>query len=439
MRELRKEFFKYVSLNIMGMIGLSCYILADTYFVSNRLGADGLTALNLAIPVYSLLNGTGLMIGIGGATRYTICRSQKLEREGNQAFGSCLLLGGAAAVIFLAAGILGADAVSRILGAEGGILPLTSVYLRTLLCFAPFFLLNNIVIAFVRNDKAPKLAMAGMLTGSFSNIILDYVFMYPLGGGMFGAAFATGLAPIISLGVLSLHFLRGRNRFRPKKSRIRVRALADICSLGGAAFVNELSSGVVLVVFNLLILRLAGNVGVAAYGVVANLALVAVSVYTGTAQGSQPLISRYYGKGENTKVHRLYLYAAGTALVLSAVLVILIYGKTNFFVAAFNSEQNSQLDRLAFEGLRLYFPGFFFAGINIVTAAYLGAVEKARASFLTAMFRGTLGILVFALILGSIWGMRGVWLSYPVTEGVTLAGVFFLRNHLFREKAGNKN
>ena len=102
MNGLKREYFKYISLNIMGMLGLSCYILADTYFVSNRMGTNGLAALNLAIAVYSLIHGTGLMIGIGGATRYTISRSQGKTRRASEAFWDSLVLGMAAAAFFMA-------------------------------------------------------------------------------------------------------------------------------------------------------------------------------------------------------------------------------------------------------------------------------------------------------------------------------------------------
>lgn len=423
MNGLKREYFKYISLNILGMLGLSCYILADTYFVSNRMGTNGLAALNLAIAVYSLIHGTGLMIGIGGATRYTISRSQGKARRASEAFWDSLVLGMAAAAFFAAAGVFGAEFIAKLLGADEEILPLTAVYLRTILCFSPCFILNNIVLAFVRNDGLPRLSMTGMICGSLGNIVLDYIFMYPLGWGMFGAAFATGLAPVISLSILLTFFIKKRNHFQLKIHRVRFGTVRDLCGLGNSAFINEVSSAVVLIVFNLLILRISGNVGVAAYGVVANLALVAVAVFTGTAQGSQPLISKSHGKGEKIQVRAFYRYAAVTAFVLGAFMILVVYMNTSNFVEVFNSEQDEKLAVLASEGLRLYFLGFFFAGINIVTAAYLGAVEKARAAFFVAAFRGTLGILIFAVVLGLCFGMKGIWLSYPVTEGVTFLGI----------------
>ena len=206
---MKGTFAKYVSLNIIGMIGLSCYILADTFFVAQGVGINGLSALNLAIPIYSFIHGTGLMIGMGGATRYSISKSKETFTQSlyYAFFISCL---------YLIVGILFSKQLAILLGADSDTLQDANIYLRTILNFAPMFLLNNVIICFVRNDDNPQLSMAAMLIGSFSNIILDYIFIFPLSMGMFGAAFATCLAPIISIGVLSIHFIKRRNNFKLK-------------------------------------------------------------------------------------------------------------------------------------------------------------------------------------------------------------------------------
>ncbi|MFV0241000.1 MAG: MATE family efflux transporter, partial [Lacrimispora sphenoides] len=320
-----KDYTKYVSLNILGMIGLSCYILADTFFVSKALGAAGLAALNFSIGIYSLINGTGLMIGIGGATRYSILKSQNGGKRINTVFTTSLKLGILAGVLFAITGVLGTGTLAVLLGADAATLPLTKAYLSTILYFAPFFILNNVMLAFVRNDNNPRLSMIAMLTGSLSNIILDYVFMFPLGMGMFGAAFATGLAPVISLVVLSAHFIQGKSSLRWLQSKIQWKAVRDIFGLGMAAFITEVSSAIVLITFNLVILGLEGNLGVASYGIVANIALVGISVFTGIAQGIQPLISKAYGSGNGNIIKKLLQYAVITSLAIASAIYSLVF------------------------------------------------------------------------------------------------------------------
>lgn len=293
----KNEFGKYVSLSILGMLGSSGTILADTFFVSNRLGADGLAALNLSIAVFGLINGLGMLFGIGGATRYTIFRSQGDGAGADRVFTAALLSALAAGLCFLCAGLFWPESIARALGAEGHLLPLCTAYLKTVLCFAPCFILNHLLMAFLRNDGNPRLAMCAMLAGSLANIALDYLFVYPLDMGLFGAALATGLAPVIGLAVSSLHIVTGRAHFHLTRDGLRLRELGRNIGPGLSACVNECSSGMVLVVFNLLLLRTAGSTGVAAYGIVANLALVVLSVFTGMSQGIQPLLSRAYGGG----------------------------------------------------------------------------------------------------------------------------------------------
>jgi putative MATE family efflux protein len=413
-----RSFTKYVSLNILGMIGLSCYILADTFFVSKALGATGLAALNFSISIYSLIHGAGLMIGIGGATRYSILKHQNESKRMNTVFTTGLKLGILIGALFAIIGFVGTEPLAALLGADAVTLPLTKAYLSTILCFAPFFILNNIVLAFVRNDNNPKLSMIAMLTGSISNIILDYVFMFPLGMGMFGAAFATGLAPVISLGILSLHFLRGKSSLRWVSSRIRGEAVRDILGLGLAAFITEVSSAIVLITFNLIILKLEGNLGVASYGIVANIALVGISVFTGIAQGIQPLISKAYGAGNGLTIKKLLRYAVFTSLAIAAAIYFVVFFCSDQMINVFNSEQNAVIAILAKEGLRIYFIGFFFAGINIIVCMYLSAAENAMNAFVVSVARGCAVLVPMVFLLSRIWGMTGVWLAFVTTEGL---------------------
>ena len=207
-----KEFARYSTLNVLGMIGLSCYILADTFFVSRGLGENGLTALNLAIPVYSFIHGSGLMLGIGGATKYSIFKSNKENKNANTIFTNTLCLATVLSIGFVLIGIFLSKSLTTALGADSDVFKMTNTYLQFILIFAPAFIMNDVLICFVRNDNSPKLSMYAMLGGSLSNIVLDYIFIFPLELGIFGAVFATGLAPIISMLILSLH------RIKEKKS-----------------------------------------------------------------------------------------------------------------------------------------------------------------------------------------------------------------------------
>ena len=435
MKGTLREFARYTSLNVLGMIALSCYILADTFFVSLGLGADGLTALNLAIPVYSFIHGSGLMIGMGGGTRYSILKSQGNHQEADRVFTNVLYLAAVLAALFVAAGLLFAGDLVRLFGGTGAVFTMCRTYLRVILLFAPAFLMNNVLLCFVRNDGAPQLAMAAMIGGSLSNVVLDWVFIFPWGMGIFGAVFATGLAPIISMGILSPHFFRKKNQFRPVPCKPQLRRTARILSSGVPSLVTEVSSGIVIIAFNGLIMGLEGNTGVAAYGVIANLSLVVIAIYTGIAQGIQPILSRSYGAGDRAGLTIILRCAMMTQVVVS----LLIYGIVAAFApqiaAVFNSEGSASLQAIAEQGLRLYFIACPFAGCNVVLSMYFTSTERPLPAHIISLLRGFFLILPLAFLLAWLGQMAGIWLAFPLTEFLVAALAVSLYFHSKKPRA----
>lgn len=421
----RNQFIKYTSLNVLGMLGLSCYILADTFFVSKGLGANGLAALNLAIPVYSFIHGSGLMIGMGGATKYAICQSRKEQQTANYAFTNAALLVLIFAVSFFLLGLLGSGSLAYLLGADMAVFQMAKTYLQVILLFAPMFLLNNLLLCFVRNDGAPQLSMAAMIGGSLSNVLLDYIFIFPCQMGIFGAAFATGLAPIISMLILSPFFWKKKNRFHLSRCKLSGKLSRNIFSAGLPSFITEVSSGIVIIVFNLIILRLQGNIGIAAYGVIANLSLVVLSIYTGIAQGIQPLISKNYGAGVSHNVQTVLRYALFTEIVISLALYAIVFFGASQIAAVFNSEQNALLQSIAETGLKIYFTGCLFAGFNIILSVYFTSTEYAPPAHVISLLRGFLLVIPLAFLLSFHGGLNGVWCTFPLTE-LLVSGLGFL-------------
>ena len=352
--DLTKQFFKYVSQNIFGLLGTSCYILADTYFISQAAGTDGVTLLNLCLPIYNFIFAIGSMIGLGAATRYAILRAQGEERAAQRYFSNAVFCACLLAVPFVLVGIFCPGTLLRLMGGDAGIVALGIPYARIFLLFTPFFMCNYIVSAFVRNDGDPSLAMVATLSSSLFNVVFDYIFMFPMGLG------------------------------------------------------------------------LAGNVAVAAYGVVANYALVATAIFNGVAQGAQPLVSRCYGKNDAAGTRKLLLLGSGTALALAAALYAVLFGFTGPIVAVFNSENSALMAQYAFSGMRIYFLGYFFAGFNIVAAGYLGAVDRPAEASATSLSRGIVAIVACSLVLSALFGMNGVWAAFPASEAITACLTLFL-------------
>ena len=414
-----REYARYTALSVVGMLALSCYILADTFFVSKSLGTEGLAALNIAIPVYNFIHGTGLMLGMGGATRFSICRSRGARREADEMFTNTLYMAAGFSVLFAALGLFFSGELAALLGADEEIFAMSRTYMQVLLLFSPAFILNDIFVCYVRNDGNPQLSMAATAGGSFSNIVLDYVFMFPLGMGIFGAVLATGLAPVIGIAIMSPHWLKASKGFHAVRTGLSAAHVRNNLALGFPSLLAQLSSGIVIIVFNAIILRLTGNTGVAAYGVVANLSLVIAAVYTGIAQGIQPLVSREYGKG-NKKAQRSFLtWALYSMAVLSVLLYAGIFLEADPIARIFNSENDLRLQEIAVPGLKLYFTAILFMGYNVILSTYFTSVEKVIPAHVVSLLRGLLLIVPAAFVMAGLWGMTGVWLAFPVTEGIT--------------------
>lgn len=430
------EFSKYVSLSVLGMIAISCYILADTFFVARSLGTNGLAALNLAIPAYNFIHGTGLMLGMGGATRFSICKSRGDGRLADIMYTNTLYLAAVFSALFMAAGLFGAEFIASLLGADPAIFDMTATYLQVLLLFSPAFILNDIFLCFVRNDGNPQLAMLATVTGSLANIVLDYVFMFPLGMGIFGAVLATGMSPALGIAIMAVHWARPAKGFHLARTGPHGESIRLNLALGFPSLLAQLSSGIVMIIFNAIILRLEGNTGVAAYGVVANISLVVASIYTGIAQGGQPLISREYGRGRRDS-ERLFLRLSLTSMaVISAAVYLVIFLFAGPIAEIFNSEGNAQLQEIAVSGLKLYFTSVVFMGYNTVISTYFTSVERAVPAHIVSLLRGLILIVPVAFLLSALWGMTGVWLAFPATEMLVAAvGLYFQRKDRPRRAA----
>lgn len=416
---IEKKLRKFIFPSIFAMLGISLYVLADTFFISVAAGTNGITALNMALPVYAIMYAFGSMIGIGSATRHSLGKSLGKE-DYNEYFANSFVWALLLSIFFVLIGIFAPGSVLKLMGADDVILKTGISYMRIELLFAPAFMLNFTMTAFVRNDNDPNIAMTATLSSSIFNIIFDYIFMFPMNMGMSGAALATGISPIISMAVCMLHFYSGKNTIHFVKKIPSVKKLILACQLGISGFVGEISGGVTTLTFNFVLLKIVGNIGVAAYGVVANISIIGIAVFNGISQGLQPMASEAGGAGNEAAKKRIYRHSLQIGIIVSALLVFICWVFADGIVNVFNSEGSEEMADYAVVGLRLYSLGFFIAVVNIVRAGYFGAVGRAKECFIISVSRGIFAIVFFAIVLSEFMGVYGVWLAFPVAEAVTL-------------------
>lgn len=411
------------------MIGVSLYILADTYFIANGIGELGLAALNISMPIYSVLGAAGNLIGIGGATLFSISRENGDKRTNQDVFSLCLLAASAAGVIFLLCGLFFSREIASLLGASADTMPYACIYIRVLLLFGPFFALNHLLTAFVRNDGNPTLAMAATLCGVAFNIVFDYILIYVTGWGMFGAVIATSFSPVVGLGVASLHFRARRNTLRVRRICPDARMFLWVLRGGGATFLTEIAGGAVIVGFNFKLLAMLGDMGVAAYGVISNVSYVMLAVFSGLGNGLQPIVSANFGAGLFDRCRRVLRCGMTVAFASSVLLVLLILTFPAELTALFNRDGDPVLARIAERGIVLYFTSFLLCGTNVVLIAYYQAMLDSRTSVWLSLTRGLIGVFAGLAVLPPLLGADGVWLTAPFAEILAslLAAVLMLK------------
>lgn len=427
-QSIKKDFFQYTSLGMLSMMGTSLFILADTFFIANGIGTDGIAALNIVLPAISIFNGLGWMLGVGGATLFSIAKARGEIEEGRANFTLTLVLGILVSLIFTGLTLFFAEPILRFLGASGHILDMSASYYMVIMRFTPLFILNNLLITFIRNDTNPKLAMIGLLAGGGTNIILDYIFIFPMNMGMRGSAIATAASPVVSMLVLSTHLRNDERQLAFESFAGKIKNIWSIFSIGFSSFLNEFSSAIVMFLFNLILLRLVGNIGVSAYAIIANMNIVVIALFTGMGQGFQPLVSQYYGGGKRFEVKQILKYALGASIVFGLVIFMIGFLFSDGIVSLFNNKQNQQLAELAGPGLVFYFSSFIFTGINFAVIYFMSAVGRSRASLIISLLRGMLLIVPVLLVLSNWLGVIGVWLTMTIVEILTLlVSLYILR------------
>lgn len=412
-----KRFYFYICKNVFGEISVAIYLVADTFFISIAEGNCGIAALNILLPVYSVIFAIGAMVGRGAAIKFSLNKKNSPDKNiyFTTALISCLVIG----LSFSVMGLIFPHNIIRIMGGDGVVSTIGTSYTRIFVSFSPFFMLNFVFNAFVRNDGSPGIAMASMLISNLLNIIGDYVLMFPLKMGMAGAAVATSLAPIIGISICCFHFLKNTNTIKIEK-RISLKAFFESCAVGFSSFVNQMENGIITFVYNQLLLGIAGNIAVASYGIVANVALMVNSIHTGMSNGVQPLFSEYFSLQDHLAVRGLLKKSITLVLFVSVLIYILICSNASIITLAFNGERNLQVQKYTEMGIKVYCAGFLFSGINLIIIEYFSSIGLKKPAAIASLFKGFIFIILGALILSKLYGVVGVWISFPFAEILTI-------------------
>lgn len=430
MLENRKKLLKLIAPGVIGLLFNSLYIIIDGIFVSNILGSDSLAAVTLVVPIVEILIALSLMISIGGGVYISSFKGQNDLKESRNYFNHGLLLTMFVSIFITFIFLLFNKQIVNLLGATPEIFDQTREYFIYFTIFIPFFMLNYALGTWIRNDDKPKLAMLGQIIGAILNIILDYIFMAPLNMGIKGAAIATGLGPIIGIIILLLHFLTKKGDLYIEKVEIKASKLKDILIGGLPSFAIEFSLGLMTFFLNIFIAMRFKENGLAAFGVIGYINLIMLSIYLGIGQGTQPLISLYYGQKKYDDIHLIYSFCLKLSILLGILGYILLLPLKSTIIPIFIDSGNIEVIELTKKAINLFFITLSITGVNIITASIFEAKQNIIPSIIISFSRSFIFLVPSLLILNKFSNPNMLWLSVPISEILTLFISIYLWNYV---------
>lgn len=427
---------KFAFPSIIMMLFMSLYTIVDGIFISRFVGSNALSSLNIVFPVINIVIAIATMLGTGG----NAIISQYLGAGRNQEARECLtlfvFLGFLISILALVLTQVFLTPICRFLGSTDVLLADCQTYLSISLYFAPACMLQTIFQSYLVTAGRPGLGLFLTVGAGILNAVLDYVLMvtFPLGIG--GAALATGIGQSVPALAGLFCFFFSRKGLSFTRLRFHGKELLQACYNGSSEMVTQLSNAVITVLFNMILLRLAGESGVAAITILLYGQFLFNGFYLGFSIGISPIVGFQYGADNKRQLHSIYrtsfLFVAASSFLMTVLAVVL----STPLVSIFTKEPETF--RLAASGFRIFAVNFLFSGINIASSGFFTALSNGRISAEISFSRTFLFTVLSLLILPRFLDVTGAWLAIPVAEFVTLLLCLYLHRIYFL-RPGEKN
>lgn len=368
-----KKLIRFTIPTVAMMIFTSVYGVVDGLFVSNVAGSESFAGVNLIMPALMMLGSVGFMIGTGGSALVSKTIGEGNKKLANRYFSMLIYFLVIASIVLAAIGILFIRQISELLGAEGEMVNICSVYGRTLLFALPFFMLQNCFQSFLVVAEKPTMGLGVSLAVGLTNMVLDFLFIYVFGLGVFGAALATGISQFIGAMIPIFYFAR------KNKSPLKL-------------------------------VKYAGYDGVVAYGIIMYVGFIFVGTYLGYSVGVAPTIGYHYGAGNTDELKSLFkkslILLSATAVILTACAEIFSSALAGIFVG-----YNKELHDMTTNAICLFALSYIISGINIFASAFFTALNNGLVSAVISFMRTLVFQIAFIFILPELLGLNGIWLA----------------------------
>ena len=413
---LNKKFFSYVIPSILAFALSGVYTIVDGFFIGQSLGDAGLTAITLGYPISALVGAIGTGLGLSGAIRFTILNAQGAAKKRQECFSGTTLLMLLTAGLLTAILLAFARPILHLLGARGNMVDLCAEYARVIALGAAFQLLATGFVPFIRNMGGATVAMIAMILGFAANIVLDYAFVWVLNWGMAGAAWATIIGQAVTMIVAVIFFVVKKSSFCLPKLRELCGLWKNVLIVAISPFGLTFSSIITMLLINRFLLLYGDEQAVAIYGCIGYVIAILYLLLQGVGDGSQPLISHYYGEDDRNSVKTSLRLAYLTAAVVTAACMIGVYltrAKVGILFGA-SPEANAGV----IQYLPLFLAPLLFLAFVRITTSYFYATEKNGLSYLL-VYAEPVCTLLMLLLLPPMLKLTGVWLATPIAQVIT--------------------
>ncbi len=423
-----KNVLKFAIPTIIMTVFMSFYTMVDGLFVSNLIGTDALSAINLTAPVISIVTAVSTMLATGGSAVIMKKVGEKKTREANEDFTFLIIVNIIVGLMMSCFGYLIMDSLFESMDLSEKVFGYCHTYLSRYLIFTvPILLMNNFTLYMIAAGKS-ALSMICSVAGGVLNMILDYVFISVLDMGIAGAAVATGLGYSVTATVGFLLFSKETSLLHFVKPKFRKSTLKNAAANGSSEMATALVTCIVTMMFNYTMLKYVGENGVAAITIIMYVLMFATSLYTGYSYGVAPMISFYYGEQNNIKLKKLIhlsLKIIGIVAVTATVLSVIL---TKPLVSVFSRPGNEVYD-LAVTGNRICSAALIFIGFNVFASGMFTALSNGLISAVLAFSRSFVFMVIAMLVLPALLGVNGVWLANPVAEfaAICLSAFMFIK------------
>ncbi len=414
------KLLRFTLPSITMMVFTSIYSVVDGLFVSNYVGKDPYTALNLIWPLIMGMGALGFMMGSGGSAIVAKTLGEGKSEDARRYFSMVVYVTIIGSLLLSAIGLIFIRPISIALGSTEELLPYSMLYGRILLISLTFFMLQNVFQSFFATAEKPKLGLLIIVIAGVSNMILDYVFIVVLQWGLAGAAIATAVSQVIGGGIPLFYFLRHNSSLlRLVVTRFELRPLWKTCTNGSSELMTNLSSSLVNILYNLQLMKLTGQDGVAAFGTIMYVFFIFIAIYIGYAMGCAPLIGYHYGAGNHKELKNLLT----KSLVLMGILGVLLTIAAEVLAAPLSKlfvGYDPELYALTCHAFRLYAFSFLVTGFNIYGSAFFTALNNGGFSAAISFLRTLLFQVAMIYLLPIFFDLDGIWLAVTAAECLTL-------------------